>query len=864
MHFPFFAAATSSPLRNLPFPFLRSSWSFLAEPLERRLFLSVSFNVANDPAGSLGLDIAVGNLGNSQQDIVTAGGSLLGSTAVDVYLNQGNGTFSTPTVLTAGGQPYAVALGAFTSSGRLDIAVTNFDDDTVSVFLNEGNEQFGPAITTQVGGEPDGLAVADFNDDGNLDLVVANRIDNTVGVLFGNGDGTFKPMVTYAVGSDVGDVEVGDFNDDGHPDIVSEGFGGTGSLDVLVNQGNGTFGTAESLSPGGNPNGVSVADLGNGQQDLLVGTNTGIFELLGKGNGTFSSPVSLAGNVSAGAITVGDYNGDGIPDLAYTDYSNKSIDVLLGNSNGTFQPPAMFPIGGNPYALASGDFNNDGLPDLAAVNHAGTDPLSVLLDTTPLTPTITQSGGIVTGDGTAANDTAAISYANDSVSVTIDSLTQTFAMNSLSRIDINFGNGNDTLTVSAGVPAVSVVGGSGNNSIVAGSADATVHSGSGNDSIVSSGRASSLKANGGDDDLVADAKLETVHGGRGRDTIDPLKGGDSLRGGGGTSFFLDSGAKHPDTINGGSGMSFAQFNPADVMSNIFQIIDPPAPVDAALDTAPQENASDTLVGGPLESSDSVTASVVNGDLKVTGMPGANVISVALNAAGTKVKIVGNGSKAGTFSLASLSGISVTGGSGNNSISVAQNITLPATLRGHTGADTLVGGGGDNVLIGGGGNDSLVGGAGTNLLVPDLLGKFAGAPAGNATLNGGTGFSIADYSYRTDSLTLSNNGLPDSGDTAQGEATKIMTNVSAIWGGTANDTITGGVPGVFLSGGDGANSIHGGGANDLLVGGGGNDTVIVAAEPVSLYLLNGSPNEYGGVNNPSEDILQLDSLDTELT
>ena len=96
MHFPFFAAATSSPLRNLPFPFLRSSWSFLAEPLERRLFLSVSFNVANDPAGSLGLDIAVGNLGNSQQDIVTAGGSLLGSTASPISMTTAISIWSSP------------------------------------------------------------------------------------------------------------------------------------------------------------------------------------------------------------------------------------------------------------------------------------------------------------------------------------------------------------------------------------------------------------------------------------------------------------------------------------------------------------------------------------------------------------------------------------------------------------------------------------------------------------------------------------------------------------------------------------------------------------------------------------------------
>jgi hypothetical protein len=104
--------------------------------------------------------------------------------------------------------------------------------------------------------------------------------------------------------------------------------------------------------------------------------------------------------------------------------------------------------------------------------------------------------------------------------------------------------------------------------------------------------------------------------------------------------------------------------------------------------------------------------------------------------------------------------------------------------------------------------------------------------------------------------LSNDGKPDSGDSAAGEKSEIMSNVSAIWGSTGGDTIVGTTPGEFLSGGAGANSVHGGGANDLLVGGGGNDTVIVAAEPVSLYLVNGHPNEYGGVFNPAEDILQL--------
>ena len=174
---------------------------------------------------------------------------------------------------------------------------------------------------------------------------------------------------------------------------------------------------------------------------------------------------------------------------------------------------------------------------------------------------------------------------------------------------------------------------------------------------------------------------------------------------------------------------------------------------------------------------------------------------------------------------------------------------------------MVGGGGGNVLIAGEGNSVLHAGGGVNLLVPGKRIYFSDR-FGRDTLIGGTGMSIADFSRRIDPLFLSNDNLPDSGDTAAGEAIEIMSNVSAIWGGTGNDTIVGTTPGEFLSGGAGNNTIHGGGTTDLLIGGDGQDTVVAAAEPVSLFLSTTQPGEYGGVNNPSEDVLQVNTnLDT---
>src|SRR6266704_6604590 len=64
------------------------------------------------------------------------------------------------------------------------------------------------------------------------------------------------------------------------------------------------------------------------------------------------------------------------PTLALTPYQ-----VLLGNGDGTFQAPLTFTAGGRPASVAVGDFNGDGKPDLAVANQGISPPgnVSVLL-----------------------------------------------------------------------------------------------------------------------------------------------------------------------------------------------------------------------------------------------------------------------------------------------------------------------------------------------------------------------------------------------------------------------------------------------------------------------------------------------------
>src|SRR5207245_10519330 len=95
--------------------------------------------------------------------------------------------------------------------------------------------------------------------------------------------------------------------------------------------------------------------------------------LLGNGDGTFQPAQSFAAGFSPSSVVVGDFNGDGRPDLAVanagldTGYGS-TVSVLLGNVDGTFQPARNFDTNNYGRSVAVGDFNGDGRLDLAVAN----------------------------------------------------------------------------------------------------------------------------------------------------------------------------------------------------------------------------------------------------------------------------------------------------------------------------------------------------------------------------------------------------------------------------------------------------------------------------------------------------------------
>jgi uncharacterized protein (TIGR03437 family) len=302
-----------------------------------------------------------------------------------------------------GGAPTGVAVADLNGDGQPDAVVTGGASD-VSVLLSK-NEEFQAPVGYSLASPsplPQAVAIGDLNKDGKPDVVVASAgqfgAAGLMSALLGKGDGTLQAPVNTQVNAGAQSIALADFNRDGKLDAVVAAFGspsgsGGGGVVALLGNGDGTFRAQPPLDVNGLlPSSVAAGDLnGDGIPDLaavlLTGVNQGSATLavfLGKGDGTFQSPRTFALNGSASSlskvigsqsgIVIGDWNGDGKPDIAAVSQASgqTNIDVLLGDGTGNFKEVATLPATQDaPVYVATADLNGDGKPDLVVAHLGG-------------------------------------------------------------------------------------------------------------------------------------------------------------------------------------------------------------------------------------------------------------------------------------------------------------------------------------------------------------------------------------------------------------------------------------------------------------------------------------------------------------
>jgi hypothetical protein len=281
----------------------------------------------------------------------------------------GNGFYN----VSVGKKPLDIAVADLNQDGHEDFVTADFSSNSISILLGNGFSATSSFIP--VGVNPSSLAIADINADGFVDIAVNSEANSTIHILESNGDGTFANADTITVTGTgtLTDIAFADFNKDGHVDLAAVKSTPDNFIFLFEGDGSGSFSAPVTLTGylGNEISSLHVADLNlDGNLDLIAGNEKGtgssyLLVYLGQDSLSFA-PVHQIALVQPGDLEIGDFNGDGTPDLA-TLY-NDTITTYIGLGNGqNFIVTSADSAAQNHTKLVSGDFNSDGVLDLFSV-----------------------------------------------------------------------------------------------------------------------------------------------------------------------------------------------------------------------------------------------------------------------------------------------------------------------------------------------------------------------------------------------------------------------------------------------------------------------------------------------------------------
>jgi len=267
-----------------------------------------------------------------------------------VFLNQGNGSFQ----LAAATDPTSGFLADLTGKGVYDLL--GFNGQDLLIWPNNGTLSFTSTQVTVP--QVTDVAVADMDRDGHPDIVDVGR------VLYGDSNYQFTQVNTNTTFFEP--YAVGDFNGDGTLDIGT----GQGTFLTTTNRTISSVGNQNRALPLGNGFVPAVADFNrDGVDDVaIIGPeSSGVLVYYSYGDGTFYLALQLDAGQAIGDLTVGDFDGDGRPDIAVALMFSHEAEIFFNQANGQFTR-SIFASGADATAVIRADLNHRGNLDLVIQN----------------------------------------------------------------------------------------------------------------------------------------------------------------------------------------------------------------------------------------------------------------------------------------------------------------------------------------------------------------------------------------------------------------------------------------------------------------------------------------------------------------
>ncbi|HKQ18430.1 MAG TPA: VCBS repeat-containing protein, partial [Candidatus Eisenbacteria bacterium] len=325
-------------------------------------------------------DVAAGDLnGDGRADLAVVsrdGWAIEGGRTLSILLANSNPVlplFGAPVNYETGFGPQSVAIADLNNDGWLDVVTADAGDNVISIFLNQGGGKLGPRTSYPTGSSqsPGALVLADLNADGRRDIVLC--IGSGVSIFLASGfPGVFAPPTAYATTGTARGVAVGLVDGDAIPDVVAVASS-PDVFSVFHGVGDGTLTLTSApllLHP---PNALQLADMnGDGRPEALVASSLAGRVTVYANNGMAPFTSTSTDKAVAGPLDIlaRDLNADSKMDVAVASqqpfFAPTATGFFVpGDGLGGLGTPSQIDVGAHLEAVAAGDFDGDGMVDLA-------------------------------------------------------------------------------------------------------------------------------------------------------------------------------------------------------------------------------------------------------------------------------------------------------------------------------------------------------------------------------------------------------------------------------------------------------------------------------------------------------------------